>query len=153
LQNAFTDCQRITWRLRASQSEDLAMRLVLPVAALALLAVPAYAQTAPPATAPSSTNAVAPPASASAPPTAAPAPAPHPRVAMDQKFTSANTTHDGHLTEDQAKTGYPAMARHFAAIDATKKGYITEDDIRTWEKAERERRHEAQQPATTPPKS
>jgi hypothetical protein len=137
--------------LRASQPEDLAMRFVLPVAALALLAVPAYAQTTPPAAVPSSAN--APAAPASAPATPATAPAAHPRVGMDQKFTSANTTHDGHLTEDQAKTGYPTVARHFAAIDATKKGYITEDDIRTWEKAERERRHEAQQPAATPPKS
>ena len=125
------------------------MRLALPLAALALLAVPAYAQTTPPAAAPSPTSAAAPHPSAAATPT----PAPHPRVGMDQKFTSANTTHDGHLTEDQAKTGYPTMARHFAAIDATKKGYITEDDIRAWEKAERERRHEAQQPATTPPKT
>ncbi len=125
------------------------MRLALPLAALALLAVPAYAQTTPPAAAPSPTSAAAPHPSAAATPT----PAPHPRVGMDQKFTSANTTHDGHLTEDQAKTGYPTMARHFAAIDATKKGYITEDDIRAWEKAERERRHEAQQPAATPPKT
>ena len=125
------------------------MRLALPLAALALLAVPAYAQTTPPAAAPSPTSAAAPHPSAAATPT----PAPHPRVGMDQKFTSANTTHDGHLTEDQAKTGYPTMARHFAAIDATKKGYITEDDIRAWEKAGRERRHEAQQPAATPNKS
>ena len=125
------------------------MRLALPLAALALLAVPAYAQTAPPAAVPSPTSAPAPHAGAAA----TPAPAPHPRVGMDQKFTSANTTHDGHLTEDQAKTGYPTMARHFAAIDATKKGYITEADIRTWEKAERARRHAAQQPAATPPKS
>jgi hypothetical protein len=125
------------------------MRLALPLAALALLAVPAYAQTTPPAAAPSPASAAAPHPSTAATPT----PAPHPRVGMDQKFTSANTTHDGHLTEDQAKTGYPTMAPHFAAIDATKKGYITEADIRAWEKAERERRHEAQQPAATPPKT
>jgi hypothetical protein len=126
------------------------MRLALPLAALALLAVPAYAQTTPPA-APSPTS--APASHASAPATPATAPAPHPRVGMAQKFSTANTTHDGHLTESQAKAGFPAVARHFASIDATKKGYITEDDIRTWEKAERERRHEAQQPAATPKKS
>jgi hypothetical protein len=72
---------------------------------------------------------------------------------MDQRFTNANVTHDGHLTLDQAKAGYPTVAKHFVQIDATKKGYITEDDIRAWEKAERERRHEAQQPAATPNKS
>ena len=127
------------------------MRLALPLAALALLAVPAYAQTTPPAATPSTTSAPAP--HANAPATPATAPAPHPHVSMAQKFASANTTHDGHLTEDQAKSGYPAVGRHFAEIDATKKGYITEDDIRAWEKAERERRHEAQQPATTPPKT
>ncbi len=113
------------------------MRLALPLAALALLAVPAYAQTTLPAAAP-------------APATA---PAPHPRVTMDQRFTNANTTHDGHLTLDQAKAGYPTIAKHFTQIDATKKGYLTEDDIRAWEKAERDRRHEAQQPAATPNKS
>jgi len=132
------------------------MRLALPLAALALLAVPAYAQTTPPAqttpsAVPSPTS--APAAHASAPTTPATAPAPHPHVGMAQKFASANSTHDGHLTEDQAKGGYPAVARHFAEIDTTKKGYITEDDIRTWEKAERERRHATQQPAAVPNKS
>lgn len=127
------------------------MRLAPHLAALALLAVPAYAQTTPPAATPSTTS--APATHASAPAAPASAPAPHPHVSMAQKFASANTTHDGHLTEDQAKGGYPAVARHFAEIDATKKGYITEDDIRTWEKAERERRHATQQPAAVPNKS
>jgi hypothetical protein len=140
------------WRgdCRTSQWEDLAMRLALPLAALALLAAPAYAQTTPPAAAPSPTSAAVPQA------TVAPAPATpatHPHLGMDQRFTNANVTHDGHLTLDQAKAGYPTVAKHFVQIDATKKGYITEDDIRAWEKAERERRHEAQQPAATPNKS
>jgi len=127
------------------------MRLALPLAALALLAVPAYAQTTPPAAAPSQPSAQAPQTAAA--PASAATPAPHPRVSMDQRFTNANTTHDGHLTLDQAKAGYPTVAKHFTQIDATKKGYITEDDIRAWEKAERDRRHEAQQPAATPNKS
>jgi len=127
------------------------MRLALPLAALALLAVPAYAQTTPPAAAPSQPSAQAPQTAAA--PVSAATPAPHPRVSMDQRFTNANTTHDGHLTLDQAKAGYPTVAKHFTQIDATKKGYITEDDIRAWEKAERDRRHEAQQPAATPNKS
>jgi hypothetical protein len=146
----FTDCQRLARRLPTSQWEDPAMRLALPLAALALLAVPAYAQTTPPAVAPSPTSAAVPQATAAP---ASAAPAPHPRLGMDQRFGNANTTHDGHLTLDQAKAGYPTVAKHFTQIDATKKGYITEDDIRAWEKAQRDRRHEAQQPAATPNKS
>jgi len=118
------------------------MRLYLPLAALALLAMPAYAQTTPPAAAPA-------PASAPAPKAAAPVA--HPHLTMEQRFANANTTHDGHLTADQAKAGYPTVARHFEAIDVAKKGFITEDDIHAWEKVERERRHEAQQKATTTP--
>jgi len=127
------------------------MRLALPLAALALFAVPAYAQTTPPAAAPSQASTPAPQTTVAPAPAAAPAA--HPRVSLDQRFTNANTTHDGHLTLDQAKAGYPTVAKHFTQIDASKKGYITEDDIRAWEKAERARRHEAQQPAATPTKS
>jgi hypothetical protein len=116
------------------------MRLVLSLAALALLAAPAYAQTAPPAVA----------SPAASPPAAAPAP--HHRASMAERFANANTTHDGHLTLAQAKAGYPTVARHFTEIDAAKNGYVTEDNIRAWEKAERDRRHAAQQPATTPNK-
>jgi uncharacterized secreted protein with C-terminal beta-propeller domain len=58
-------------------------------------------------------------------------------MTMDQRFQQANVTHDGHLTEDQAKTGYKSIARHFSAIDQDKKGYITEDDIRTYDKLQR----------------
>ena len=121
------------------------MRLVLPLATLALLAAPAYAQTAPQA----ATSPAAASPSASSP---APAPAPHHRLSMDERFTKANTTHDGHLTLAQAKAGYPTVARHFTEIDTAKNGYVTEDDIRAWEKAERERHHEAQQPTTAPTK-
>lgn len=116
------------------------MRLVLAAAALAMLAAPAYAQTAPPA--------------ATSPAASSPAatPAPHHRPTMDERFAKANTTRDGHLTLAQAKAGYPTVARHFTEIDAAKNGYVTEDDIRAWERAARERRHEAQQPTATPTK-
>jgi len=136
----FTDCQRIAGKLRALQSEDTKMRLVFAAAALALFAAPSYAQTAPPA-------AVTPTASSPAA-----APAPHHRATMDERFANANTTHDGHLTLAQAKAGYSTVARHFTEIDTAKNGYVTEDNIRAWEKAARERRHEAQQPAATPTK-
>ena len=56
---------------------------------------------------------------------------------MEQRFEQANVTHDGHLTEAQAKAGYPTIARHFAAIDQDKKGYVTEDDIRAYNKLQR----------------
>jgi hypothetical protein len=104
------------------------MRLLLPVAAFAMIAVPALAQSV-----------------ASNTQGAAPAPATarvhHHRMTMNERFTAANTTHDGHLTLDQAKTGYRTVARHFAAIDTGHKGYVTEDDIRAWEKAQRARHH------------
>jgi hypothetical protein len=118
------------------------MRLALPLAVLALLAAPAYAQTTPPASAP------APASPAAASPAAAPAA--HHRLTLDERFTKANTTHDGHLTLEQAKAGYPTLVRHFTDIDAAKNGYVTEDGIRAWQKAERDRRHAAQQTATTP---
>jgi len=67
----------------------------------------------------------------------------HTHLTMTQRFEAANTTHDGHLTLDQAKTGYKSVARHFAAIDTDKKGYITEDDIRAYNKAQRALHHQS----------
>ncbi len=116
------------------------MRLVFPLAALALLAAPAFAQTAPSAP-------VAPSASSQAT-----APVPHHRMTAKERFAAANTTHDGHLTLAQAKVGYKTIVRHFTAIDAANKGYVTEADISAWEKAERERRHAARPAATAPNK-
>lgn len=115
------------------------MRFVLPLAAFALIALPALAQTSSPTTAPSTAAAKAPAA-----------PAPHHRLTADERFSKANTTHDGHLTLAQAKIGYPTVARHFTEIDTAKKGYVTEDQIRAWEKAERDRHHLGQQAATPP---
>ena len=62
------------------------------------------------------------------------APSPHPRVTSEQRFTQANAAHDGHLTLEQAKAGYPSVARHFTEIDAGSKGFVTQDDIRAWHK-------------------
>jgi hypothetical protein len=67
----------------------------------------------------------------------------HPHATMQQRFEQANVTHDGHLTLDQAKTGYKSVARHFDAIDQDKKGYITEDDIRAYYKTQRTLHHQA----------
>jgi len=126
------------------------MRLAWPLALLALLATPAYAQTAPSAAA--SVSAPASPAAHPAVSSPAAAPAPHHRLTLDERFTKANTTHDGHLTLEQAKAGYPTLVRHFTDIDAAKNGYVTEDNIRAWQKADRDKRHATQQPATSPTK-
>ena len=110
------------------------MRVFLPVAAFALFTAPAFAQTTPPAT------------------PVPPAPPAHHRLTFAEHFAKANTTHDGHLTLAQAKTGFQAVARHFSEIDVGNKGYVTQDDIHAWAKAERERRHAAQQAASAPTK-
>ena len=58
-----------------------------------------------------------------------------PRMTMHERFEHANTTHDGHLTEAQAKFGLTSVARHFDAIDKGHKGYVTEADIHAYDKS------------------
>jgi hypothetical protein len=81
----------------------------------------------------------------------APAHAAH-RMTMHQRFEQANTTHDGHLTEEQAKLGMKSVARHFDAIDKDHKGYVTEADIHAYYKNLRAARHHAAD-AAAPAKS
>jgi hypothetical protein len=81
----------------------------------------------------------------------APAHAAH-RMTMHQRFEQANTTHDGHLTEEQAKLGMKSVARHFDAIDKDHKGYVTEEDIHAYYKGLRAARHHAAE-AAAPAKS
>lgn len=88
------------------------MRMLLSLLAAATIALPAYAQTIP----------------------AKPV---HTRLTMQQHFDQANTTHDGHLTLEQAQAGYKTVARRFDAIDQDKKGYVTLDDIRAYYKTQR----------------
>lgn len=100
------------------------MRFVLAVL-LALSAFPVHAQPA------------SPPAGTATSPTPARRP-PHHRQSMQQRFDAANTTHDGKLTLDQAKTGRLArVVNNFAAIDAGKKGFVTMDDIHAYNRAQR----------------
>ena len=107
------------------------MRLLPLLVMLPFCAAPAFAQQA----------AEPAPEQVAAAPESAPA---HHRLTWEQRFAQANTTHDGHLTMDQAKGGYQSVARHFAEIDANRKGFITTDDIRAWHKQQREaRRHNA----------
>ncbi len=104
------------------------MRILLPMIAAAMIAVPAYAQTT---------------TTTTAKPT-------HTRLTTAERFEQANVTHDGHLTLDQAKTGYKSVARHFSAIDQDKKGYITEDDIRAYNKTQRALHHQSASHQPTP---
>jgi hypothetical protein len=102
------------------------MRILFALLALPLLALPAQAQTA----------------------TTKPT---HTHMTMQQRFDQANVTHDGHLTQVQAKTGYKTLARHFAAIDHDNKGYITEDDIRAYNKMRRALHHQSASSRHQPP--
>lgn len=105
------------------------MRLLFVAAALALMAGPSLAQPA---------------ASRPAQPTTAAAPtpvlatAPHHRRTMQERFGAANTTHDGHLTLEQARAGrMNAVVRDFADIDTAKRGYVTLDEIKAHTRAAR----------------
>jgi hypothetical protein len=110
------------------------MRFLFPLLAACVLALPVQAQT-------SSTG------SSTAKATM------HGHLSTQQRFTNANTTHDGHLTLDQARAGYPSIARHFDAIDKDKRGYITEADIRAFHKTQRTLHHQASSTAPKPPNS
>ena len=44
---------------------------------------------------------------------------------LQTRFASANVTHDGKLTREQAASGMPMVARHFDEIDTQKAGYLT----------------------------
>ncbi len=72
-----------------------------------------------------------------------------PRVPWEQHFTRANLAHDGHLTLQEAKGGYPLVAKHFDDIDTDRKGYVTENDIGAWQIVRRAARRLTQ---PSPPK-
>jgi hypothetical protein len=54
---------------------------------------------------------------------------------VQTRFASANTTHDGKLTRDQASTGMPMVAKHFDEIDTQKNGYVTLPQIEAFMRA------------------
>ncbi len=114
------------------------MRRTLPLIAFTLLAGSALAQ------APAGSASPPAPAASTAP---APAPA-HPHMTLQQRFDQANTTHDGHLTLDQAKAGMPRVAKHFEAIDKDKKGYVTADEVRAYLSEHRAAHRAAHHPAS-----
>lgn len=65
----------------------------------------------------------------------------HTHISWEERFKEANTTNDGHMTLEQAKTGYKTVARHFHNIDVDGKGYVTENDIRAWHAQQKANRH------------
>ena len=67
----------------------------------------------------------------------------HRRRTLQERFDEANTTHDGHLTLEQARAKMPSVARDFAAIDTTNTGYVTIDQIRDHAKQVRTSRRAA----------
>jgi hypothetical protein len=54
------------------------------------------------------------------------------RATWEQHFTQADLAHDGHLTLEEAKGGFPLVAKHFDDIDVDHEGYVTTNDIRAW---------------------
>jgi hypothetical protein len=130
------------------------MRFVIPAAALALLAVQAQAQTTttpatttpPAATAPAPATTMAPAPSTTTPAMPAKKTATH-RMTLQQQFDNVNTTHDGHVSKDQAVAGkWSYVSRNFDAMDKDHKGYVTMDDIHVYAKAH----HAMKKPPATP---
>jgi hypothetical protein len=107
---------------------------IIALAVLATLAMtPAYAQQVSPMTGTTSTEPGAPVVTPTRPPAAH-----RPRMTMQQRFEAANTTKDGKLTLDQAKTAHLIRVVHnFDTMDATKKGFVTMEDIRAYNRAQR----------------
>ena len=73
------------------------------------------------------------------------------RQSLEARFAAANTTHDGHLTADEASAAnWPMVSSNFAAIDKSGKGYVTVADIRTFSKVRRAARKHATPAAAMP---
>lgn len=128
------------------------MRIRSTLAALLLTTTLAHAQAISPLGGSTNNAGTPPPAlaqrpapAASAPPAAAPAASPtHTRRTFEERFTAANSTHDGKLTLDQAKAGrLRAVARDFAIIDKSKRGYVTLDEIKAHQAEQRAARRAA----------
>jgi hypothetical protein len=100
------------------------MRLLHALLLFPLFSVPVLAETAPP-----------------------PAADHHGRRTAEEHFAEANTTHDGRLTLDQAKTGYKSIAKSFELIDIGRRGYITMNDIKAWKAAKKAARAALKQAA------
>ncbi|MBV9786057.1 MAG: hypothetical protein JO264_19825 [Acidisphaera sp.] len=125
------------------------MRQFLPLAAAIFLAAGAHAQTMTSPATPTPQLSPPPATGTTAPHRTAPR---HTRRSMQERFDAANTTHDGHLTQQQAQDGHMiAVARHFSEIDTDHKGYVTIDDLHAYNRARYAQRRAARTaaPATT----
>ena len=121
------------------------MRLAALAAALMLITGSAVAQTPTLPQPGRSQPGMSQPGMSEAPPAGASQPA-RGRRTLQVRFDNANTTHDGHLTLEQAQAGHMvAVARDFAAIDTTHKGYVTVDDIKAHRHAVRMAKKAAKQ--------
>ncbi len=69
------------------------------------------------------------------------------RRTLQERFDEANTTHDGRLTAEQARSKMPSVARDFAAIDTDHKGTVTLDQIKAYRKAVRAEKRAAKKAA------
>ena len=125
-------------------------RLIPAAAVIALFAFQAQAQTdtqaAPAAQAPAAA------APAQTAPATTPMKAKKHRQTLQQRFDAANSTHDGHLTKDQAAAAnWPYVTNNFATIDKDRKGYVTVQDIHAFAKARHAAAHHKATPASTQP--
>lgn len=66
------------------------------------------------------------------PPPSLPAPQEMASRMIEQRFSQADTNHDGKLTLAEAKSGMPLIVPVFEDIDASHKGYVTLDQIRAF---------------------
>jgi hypothetical protein len=129
-------------------------RTVTPPSAAATAPVTPYrsAYPRPTAAAPPAAAAVAAPATPGTDAAAAATPARRRRGTLQERFDAANTTHDGHLTLEQARAKMPSTARDFSLIDTTHKGYVTIDDIHARNRARAAARRAAKAAQTAPAK-
>jgi hypothetical protein len=98
-------------------------------------AAPVTASIAPPAAVPTDANA----------PGASTQRARPRRQPLADRFAEVNTTHDGHLTRDQASAArWYYVTNNFDGIDKDRHGFVTVDDIRAYAAAKRA----ARKPAT-----
>jgi hypothetical protein len=126
------------------------MRFYAPLIALALATSPALALTPSPASGPGALPSAPVPSApaASGASQANPSAQQTKRLPLQQRFEAANTTHDGHLTLEQAQTGLPHVARHFSKIDKGAKGYVTLEEIRRYYAQSFARQHRMKQAST-----
>lgn len=128
------------------------MRFVIPALALSLAAVPALAQTTTAPATPAAPAEAAPAAAAPAAPSSKSAKATHTRRSFQQRFDAANTTHDGHLTKEQAQAAHmTSTVKNWDAIDKDKKGYVTMDDMKAYAASQRAAHHNTGTATKKPP--